>query len=100
LLRRDGTGRSPVHPGGAGTLVCPHPIPGHQQEGRIGYEVEHVVEPAMRIITGPTVQFGLDLQYPLLRPMQGVLQFVGVHRRRPPDIPASDTADLLTPFAL
>src|SRR5262245_56009582 len=40
----------------------------------------------MRIITSPTVQLGLDLQYPALRLIQGVLQLVGVHRR-PPDIP-------------
>src|SRR3954465_14584313 len=40
----------------------------------------------MRIITGPTVQFGLDLQYPALRPEQGQRQFVGVHRR-PPGLP-------------
>jgi len=35
----------------------------------------------MRIITGPTVQFGLDLQYPAFRLVQDVLQLVGIHRR-------------------
>ncbi len=39
----------------------------------IGDEVEQVIEPAMRIITGPTVQLGLDLQYPTLSPQQGHL---------------------------
>ena len=34
----------------------------------------------MRIITGPTVQLGLDLQYPALRQKQGVLQLIGIHR--------------------
>ncbi len=38
----------------------------------IGDEIEQVIEPAMRIIAGPTVQLGLDLQYPALRLEQGV----------------------------
>ena len=77
-----------VHSGGASTLVAPHPIPGDQQERRIGDEVVQIIEPAMRIITGPTVQFGLDLPYPTLRPKQRKLRFIGVHQR-PPGIPAS-----------
>src|SRR4051794_24385054 len=36
----------------------------------------------MRIITGPTVQLGLDLQYPALRLADGLRRFVGVHRRQ------------------
>src|SRR5258708_5677929 len=40
----------------------------------------------MRIIPGPAVQLGLDLQYPALRHIHGVLQLVGIHRR-PPGIP-------------
>src|SRR6266511_1255869 len=85
----DGHGGSPVHPGRAGTLVSPHPIPRHQQEGGIGDEVKQIVEPAMRIITSPTVQLGLDLQYPKLGAHQRRLQFVGIHRRQPPGIPVS-----------
>ena len=50
------TTRSRHPPRPCGTLVAPHPIPGHQQERRIGDEVEQIIEPAMRIITGPTVQ--------------------------------------------
>src|SRR6266498_4106686 len=96
----DGTGGTPVHPGRAGTLVAPHPIPRHQQEGGIGDEVEQIVEPAMRIITGPTVQLGLELQYPLLRLHQPKLWFVGIPRQDPPPIRASLTADLLAPLAL
>src|SRR6266542_1077822 len=79
-----------VHPGGLGPLVPAYPIPGHQQEAGISDKVEQVVEPAMRIITGPTVQLGLDLQYPALRLAYGVGQFVGIHRRHPswsPGIP-------------
>src|SRR3954451_11072092 len=79
--RRDGRRGSAIHPGGAGTLVGPHPIPSDQKECRIGDEVEQIIEPAMRIITGPTVQLGLDLPYPSLRPKQRELRFVGVHRR-------------------
>jgi hypothetical protein len=51
-------------------------------------EVEQIIEPTMRIITSPTVQFGLDLQYPALGPIQGRLQIAGIHPR-PPGIPAS-----------
>jgi hypothetical protein len=42
----------------------------------------------MRIIASPTVQFGLDLQYPALSPIQGRLQIASIHPR-PPGIPAS-----------
>ena len=35
----------------------------------------------MRIIASPTVQLGLDLQYPSARLTYGVLEFVGIHRR-------------------
>ncbi len=63
----DVAGGLAVHPGRACTLVAPHPIPRHQQEAGIGDEVEQIIEPAMRIIAGPTVQLGLDLQYPALR---------------------------------
>ena len=41
----------------------------------------------MRIIPGPSVQLGLDLQYPALRQIQGVVQLTGIHRR-PPVIPS------------
>lgn len=71
----------PVHPGGACTLVAPHPNPGHRQEAGIGNEIEQVVKPAMRIITSLTVQLGLNLQDPALGLYQGPLQLVGIHRR-------------------
>src|SRR6185437_5744052 len=41
----------------------------------------------MRVITSPTVQLGLNLPYPSLRPIQHELRFVGIHRR-PPGISA------------
>jgi hypothetical protein len=76
----DIAGSLAVHPGRACAPVTPHPIPPDQQEGRIGDEIEQIIEPAMRIIFGPTVQFGLDLQYPSLRPHGGGLQIIGIHR--------------------
>ena len=53
-----------IHPSRARPRVAPHPIPGHQQEARIGDEVEQVIEPAVSLPVGPPVQLGLDLQYP------------------------------------
>jgi hypothetical protein len=55
-----------VHPGRARSLISPHPKPRNQQERGIGDEIEQIIEPAMRIITSPAVQLGLDLQYPAL----------------------------------
>ena len=84
---RDGRSGAAIHPGGAGTLVAPHPIPRHQQERGIGDEVEQIIEPAMRIITGPTVQLGLDLQYPSLRPVAGAAPVRRYSPAQPPGIP-------------
>src|SRR6266536_976647 len=86
--RFDIVGGLPVYPGRARTLVAPHPSPRHQQERGIGDEVEQVIKPAMRSITGPLVQLGLDLPYSLLRLRQRLLRRVGIHRR-PPGLPAS-----------
>ena len=79
----DGQGSVPVHSGRCGTLVTPNPIPRDPQERGIGDEVVQIVEPAMRIITGPTVQLGLDLQYPVPRLEQGKVRIDGIHRRHP-----------------
>ena len=57
----------PVHPGGLGALVLPHSTPCDHQERGVCDEIEQIIEPAMRVITGPTVQLGLDLQYPAFR---------------------------------
>jgi hypothetical protein len=86
-----------VHPGRACSLVAPHPNPGDQKERRVGDEVVKIIEPAMRILAGPTVQLGLNLPYPSLRPIQRELRFVGVHRRQPPGIPASSLPTCWSP---
>lgn len=70
-----------VHPGGLRALVTPHPIPRHQQKRRIGHQIEQVVKPAIKIITSPTVQLGLDSQYPNLGAHQRQLRLVGIHQR-------------------
>ena len=81
LPSRDGRRGASIDPGRGGTLVPADPIPRHQHERGISDEVEQIVEPAMRIIACPTVQLGLDLQYPLPRQHQRQLQLVGIHRR-------------------
>ena len=85
-----------------GTLVPAHPIPCHQQERGIGNEVEQIVEPAMRIIASPTVQLGLDLQYPLLAPRISASSSSSVFTGDiiPPDLPVLALHVLLAPFAL
>jgi hypothetical protein len=83
----DVVGGLAVHSGRARAPVVPHPIPRHQQERRISDEVVQIIEPAMRIITGPSVQLSLDLQYPTLRSIHRQRQFIGIHQR-PPGIPA------------
>src|SRR6266542_2802744 len=87
--RLDVVGGLAIHPGRAGSLVAPHPTPPNQQERRVAHEVEQIIEPASRIVGCPSVQLGLDPQYPRLRlfhrrrrPRRD-----GVHRR-PPGLPA------------
>jgi hypothetical protein len=55
----------------------------------------------MSIITGPAVQFGLDLQYPALRLVKGVLQLriAGIHQRISRHSSLL-SADLLAPFPM
>src|SRR5207247_5229702 len=79
-----------VHAGRAGTLVAPHPTPPNQQERRVMNEVEQIIEPTSRIVGCPSVQLGLDSQYPRLRLLTGERQRrrAGVHQR-PPGLPAS-----------
>jgi hypothetical protein len=89
-----------VHPGGLRALVAPHPDPCNQQEPGVGDKVEQVVEPAMRIIGGPAVQFGLDLQYPALCLVKGVLQLrlAGIIPARIRQIGAGGTVTGLQPL--
>src|SRR5262245_60886347 len=55
----------------------------------------------MRLLTSPTVQLGLDLQYPALCPVKGILQLriAGIHRRGSWHSILL-TADLLAPFPM
>src|SRR5215475_409698 len=53
----------------------------------------------MRILTGPTVQLGLDLQYPKLGTHQRRLQLIGIHRRTSRHS-SFRSADLLALFAM
>ena len=92
--------RSGRPPRRSGTLVTPHPIPRHQQERGIGDEIEQVIEPAMRIITSPTVQLGLDLQYPALRLHTGPSSGSSVFTGDTSWYSSLLTADLLAPFAM
>jgi len=82
-------------PRGLCTLVASHPIPAHQQESGIGHQVEQVVELAISIITSPTVQLGLDLQYPNLGAAKRRVRLVGVHQR-PPDLLAFQRSHCMT----
>ena len=81
----DVVGGQAVHSGRARTPIAPHPRPGHRQERGIDDQVEQVVKPASSVLAGPSVQLGLDLQYP--DPVIDRTRRVGVHRR-PPDLPA------------
>ena len=82
----DEGGGPPVDSGRACALVPRDPFPGHQQKAGIGDEVIQIVEPAMRIVVRPTVQLGLDLQYPPLSPQRAERQLTRIHQR-PPGIP-------------
>ena len=44
--------------------IAPHAIPADRQEGRVADEVEQVTKPTIRAVGRPSVQLGLDPQYP------------------------------------
>src|SRR5208282_2882747 len=79
----DVPGRPAIHPGRAGALIAPHANPRHQKERGIADKVIQIIKPAMRIITSPSVQLGLDPQYPAPGLVEGVFQLriAGIHRR-------------------
>ena len=60
--------------------------PSQQSRRRVADEVEQVIEPTIRTVGRPSVQLGLDLQYPRARLFEARPRSVGVHRR-PPGIP-------------
>ena len=75
----------------------PHPFPSHSRNAGIGDEVEQIVEPTMRIVVRPTVQLGLDLQYPPLGLQQGRGHgALGIHQR-PPGIPVTSATTCWRP---
>src|SRR4029453_17126874 len=86
----DVVGGLAVHAGRAGTLVGPHPTPPNQQERRVTHEVEQIPKPTGPILDRPSVQLGLDPQYPRLRLLHGQRRprRAGIHRR-PPSLPAT-----------
>jgi hypothetical protein len=85
----DVVGRLAVHPSGTRPLVPLDPAPCHQQHRRVTDEVEQVSKPATGIVGCPSVQLGLDPQYPRLRLLDRKHRprCAGVHRR-PPGLPA------------
>ena len=83
LGREHSIGPKPVYPCRPLPLVAPDPRPRHHEDGRVTHEVEQVIEPAIRIIDRPLVQFGLDPQYLRLGPLTLRPQHVGIHRRSP-----------------
>jgi hypothetical protein len=86
----DVVGGLAVHASRAGPLVAPHPTPPNQQERRITDEVEQIIKPTGPILGCPSVQLGLDPQYPRLRLLKGEHRprRAGIHRR-PPGLPAT-----------
>src|SRR5215217_1111363 len=86
--RLDVVGGLTVHASRAGTLVAPHPTPPNQQERRVAHEIEQIIKPSIRIVGRPSMQLGLDLQYPRLRRLGRWQRRAGVHRR-PPGFPAT-----------
>src|SRR5215210_5205255 len=88
--RLDVVGGLAVHPGRAGTLVAPHPTPPNQQERRVIHEVEQITKPTGPILGCPSVQLGLDPQYPRLRRLDGQRgpRRAGIHQR-PPSLPVT-----------
>src|SRR5664279_1887811 len=65
------------------TLVAPHPTPGNHQEGRVVYQVEHIIETTTRISHRPLVQLGLHRKYPRRRWTQLRPRNTSIHRRSP-----------------
>jgi hypothetical protein len=84
---RDVVGRLAIYPGRAGALVALDPAPPNQQERRITDEVVEVAEPTCLLVGCPSVQLGLDPQYPRLGLFSRRPRCVGIHQR-PPGMPA------------
>ncbi len=76
----DGAGRHSIHACRPCPSVPPYPIPRNGEEGGIGDEVEQVIEPTSWVVGSPSVQLGLDLQYPGLGLVEVGPRRAGVHR--------------------
>jgi hypothetical protein len=76
-----------VHAGRPGSPVAPHPPPCSDQEGGITDKVVEIIEPAIGVVGCPSVQLGLDPQYPRLRLLGRRPRRTDIHRR-PPGMPA------------
>jgi hypothetical protein len=72
-----------VHPGRAAAGVAPYPIPRHLKERGIDNQVEQIIKPASTVLACPSMQFGLNLQYPRPRLVQRRPRRVGIHQRPP-----------------
>jgi hypothetical protein len=82
----DGVGGLAVHPGRAAPTVTPHPTPRLCENIGVIDKVVEVIEPTTRIVGRPTMQLGLNMQYPEIRHEPSrlvipVFQFTGVHQR-------------------
>src|SRR5215216_2296528 len=86
----DVVGGLAVHARRAGTPVAPHPTPPNQQERRVTHKVVQITKPTGPILGCPSVQLGLDSQYPRLRLLDGERRprRAGIHQR-PPSLPVT-----------
>ena len=66
----------------------------------IGDKVAQIIEPAMRIIAGPAVQLGLDLQDPALSGVQPRQPRLTSIHQRPPGLPLHLLPACWPPFAM
>src|SRR5450631_887897 len=76
-----------INPGGPCALVDPHPVPGHDQEGRVINQIGEVIETTARISHRPSVQLLLHHKYPVLGLVEVGPRIVGIHRRTPRSAP-------------
>jgi len=84
LLRGEhGVRTDTVHPRRPLAPITPDPRPRHDKDSRVTHEVEHIIEPATRIINRPLMQLGLDPQYPRLGLFGRRPQHARIHRRSP-----------------
>ena len=58
-----------------------HAVPADREEGRVADEIEQVIKPTIGTVGRPSVQLGLDLQYPQAGLIEARPRRDGVHRR-------------------